>query len=54
VSAQPFRVLVADVGERDEEVLPGPEHDLFAEEIEGHKLCSLRDFSLFFDLSSHA
>ena len=42
------------LGERDEEVLPGPEVHLFAEEVEGHEQRSLRDFLLFLDLSSHA
>jgi hypothetical protein len=54
VPAQPFVVPVADARERDEEVLPGPEVHLFAEEVERHEKRSLSDFLFVLDPSSHA
>jgi hypothetical protein len=54
VSAQPLVVLVTGAGERDEEVLPGPEVHFFTQKVKGHQERSLRDFLFFLDPSSHA
>lgn len=51
--AQPLVVLVADVGERDEEVLTRPEVHLFTQKVEGHEERSLRDVLLFLDPGFH-
>ncbi len=48
----PF-VLVADVGKRYEEVLPGLEVDLLAEQIEGNEERPLRDLLLLLDPRAH-
>jgi hypothetical protein len=53
VSAQTPRILVADVGERHEEVLTGPEVDVLSEQVEGHEERSLRNLLLLLDQSSH-
>ena len=46
-------VLVADVGQRDKEVLPRPEVDPLVLEVEGHEQCPLRDLPLLLDRRTH-
>src|SRR4029453_12792367 len=46
-------VLVAEVGQRDVEVLPRLEVDLLVLEVEGHQQCPLRDLALLLDRRTH-
>jgi hypothetical protein len=49
VSAKSLAVFVTNVRERDEEVLPGNEVDLFAQKVKDHEERSLRDLLFFLD-----